>query len=291
MRKLTISLFIVGLPFLLFSQHFGAAPKDIKPVKQVTEWTTFLADEENPEETIKDAVYIFRKDGKLDKWISNNSSDEIYTYKYDDKNRLDEVIIQNEKLTRKINYTYFEDRRLAEIQEENLDLRTIQYFNKKRKIIEEKTFWKGDMTDGKWETMSRKLYNYNAQDSLFGEMEYSYVGKGKSTSKKTVHHFEKTTNKKTKSEYFNEKGQLEKVVDFQYNNAGKLIKSVTNYPFDKSNKYTEFLYKDGKLWQESTTGKDYKYEKIYKDGRYIRYKEYDGSGKLIWYTDFQYEYY
>ncbi len=291
MRKLTIFLSCLFIPFFLFSQHFEKAPKDVKPIKQITEWTTFLADEEDPEETIKDAVYYFKKDGKLVKWISNNAYDEIYSYKYDNLNRLENVTIENEEMNRQIIYTYYEDRRLAEIQEQFLDLRTIQYFNKKGKLIEEKTFWKGELTEDKWETMSRKVFNYNAQDSLFGEMEYSYVGNGKATKRKTVHNYDPNTHKKNSILYFNEKGKIEKTVVFKYYSDKNLKEKIINYHQNKTKEKTEYIYKNGLLWQEITSGDKYKYEKIYKNGRYVRYKEYDKNYKLIWYTDFQYDFY
>ncbi len=291
MRKLTVAILAFFFPLALFSQHFSQAPKDVRPVKKITEWTTFLADETDPEETVKDAVYYFRRDGKLEKWISNDEEEGIRDYRYDRKNRLVEVEINNQGQSKKIIYSYFEDRSLAEIQEENLDLRTIQYFGKNGKVVEEKTFWKGDLTDNKWKTMSRRVFNYNAQDSLFGEMEYSYIGRGKTTKRKTIHTFDAVSNKKLNTVFYDENGKPKKTITYLYNPAGQLINIEEKNHKNNSIEKTEFLYKNGKRWQIITTGKDYKFEKIYKNGRYIRYKEYDVQGNMLWYTDFQYEFY
>ncbi len=291
MRKLTTVILAFCLPLALFSQHFSQAPKDVKSIKQITEWTTFLADETDPEETIKDAVYHFRKNGQLEKWVTNNSEEETHYYHYDWKNRLIEVEIKNNELSRKMIYSYFEDRSLAEIQEKDLDLRTIQYYGENGKVAEEKTFWKGELTNNKWETMSRKVLNYNAQDSLFGEMEYSYSWNGKTTKRKTVHNFDPITQKKTETIYFNEKNKPEKTITYLYNRTGQLTNVEKKYHDKNSIEKTEYLFKKRKPWQTITTGKDYKYEKIYKEGRYIRFKEYNEKGKMLWYTDFQYEFY
>ncbi|HFA48367.1 MAG TPA: hypothetical protein ENJ95_05030 [Bacteroidetes bacterium] len=289
MRKL-ILLIILLFPFCINAQHFGKAPKDSKPVKQITEWTTFPPDGYGPEETIKDAVYKFRRDGQLDEWVTNNLDDEIYYYHYDDKQRLKEIEIKNEKHSRKVEYTYHLDRKIAEIKEKDIDLRTVQYIDKKGKTLEEKTFWKGEPTNNRWALMTRKVMNYNAIDSLFGVMEYTFDDNGKSIKLKTIHQFDPIIKKKIKSTYYDAKGKAEKETTYYYNGENQLKTKETVWLKTAEKEKTEYKYKNGKLWQAITTGKDYRYEKVYKNGRYIRYKEYE-KGKLLFLTDYQYVFY
>ncbi len=291
MRKLLFLLLYIWLPFFLSAQIFPKAPKNKKPIKRITEWTTFIADKDEPEETIKDAVYIFRKDGRLETWVTNNSDNETYHYQYDDQGRVEKVTIKNDGRTRYMTYQYFADRQMAEIEEKDIDLRNIQYFNEKGQLVEEKSFWKGVFTDNRWAIDSRTLFNYNAQDSLFGEMTYKYHLSAQPEKSKVIHYYHPELNRKNKTIFFDEKGKPIKEINYIYEPSDRLQKrEVARMDNDFSEK-TEYLYREGKLWQVITTSKNYKVEKVYKNGRLVRLKEFDKDGKQLWYTDYQYEFF
>ena len=288
MRKQTFFFCLLLAPALLPAQVFSKAPKNMPDVRKIVEWTTFAATREEPEETIRDAVYFFQPDGKLEKWISNNNYEEIYHYKYDDKGRLSKVIIENGDSSRLLTYQYFDDRQMAEIEERNLDLRTIQYFNKKKQIIEEKTFAKSPLTDGQWVTMSRTVLNYNDLDSLFGEMVYEYDAFGKPIKYKVVHSYDPISHKKTKIVRFDPKGNPVETTTFKYDEKNQLKNITIHAPGQNFSKKTTYLYRNGQLWQIHIATPDYKIEKIYKNHRLVRRKEYDKNGLLLWFTDYQY---
>ena len=290
MRKLILFFLASFLLLSMNAQTFSKAPIDSKPIKQIIEWTTFPANKNEFEETIKDVVYSFLLDGQLEKWESNNSDNEVYHYEYDGKNRLIKVTIQNEEWTRTMTYQYFEDRRMAEIQERVSDVRTIQYFNKKGQIVEEKSFWKGELSEGQWTTLERTVFNYNGQDSLYGEMRYETTSSGKVNQYKTVHQYNDLPMKKNIT-YYDADGKSFKLVLFNYDKEGRLIKEETKMTKTGENSIIENVYREGKLWQSIKKGKNYRNEKIYKDGRLIRSKEYNQSGNLIWHTDYQYVFY
>lgn len=292
MRKLTfLLLFIICTTHILNAQTFSKAPKAKSPVKKITEWTTFSANEDDPEETIKDGIYTFRRDGQLENWVSNNSYDEVFYYSYDSSNRLAKVSVKGKDTTRLMTYQYFPDRQMAEIQEREIDVRTIQYFNKKKQVIEEKTFAKGKITGGKWATMDRTVFNYNQQDSLFGEMIYSYEGSAQPVNKKNLHHYDPATHKKTKSIFFGSDGKPWKEINYTYDKTGLLVKCTKKEMGTSFEEETQYLYKNGQKWQVITQAKDYRSEYIYKNGQLIRTKEYDKNGEMLWFTDYQYEYY
>ncbi|MEO1261768.1 MAG: hypothetical protein AAFZ15_23390 [Bacteroidota bacterium] len=288
MRKLIYFLSVFFSPLLLHAQTFSTAPKNQKLIKRIVEWTTFAANEEEPEETIKDAIYTFRRDGQLQEWVTNNTYEEVYQYEYDQKNRLINVNIEGKDLTRTMSYQYFPDRRMAEIQERDIDVRTIQYLNNKGQIIEEKSFWKGELSEGKWATMSRTVFNYNELDSVFGEMRYEPVLTGQINKFKTVHKYDGALKKKIESIYYEADGQPFKIVKYDYNSVGKLLKKVISLPQAKKTVTEEHIYRNGKIWQSITKGADYRQEKVFKNGRLVRSKEYDKNGQLLWHTDYQY---
>jgi YD repeat-containing protein len=291
MRKLLFFLTFIGLPFFISAQTFLKAPKDSKHIKQIIEWTTFAADETDPEETVKEGVYTFRKDGQLLQYVTNNSLSEVFDYEYDGQNRLLKVQIKNEESTKTMTYQYFADRQMAEIHEPGSDLRTIQYFNKKGQVVEEKAFLKGKLSDGKWATLNRTVFNYNDRDSLFGEMLYQIGSTGAVATYKTIHLYDPVTNKKSDIIYKEPDGKPNKLVSFQYDEQGRLVKKKIEMPLTGEKSVTDYIYQKGKLWQSITKGKTYRNEKIYKDGRLIRSKDFDRDGKLLWHTDYQYVFY
>ena len=290
MRKLLL-LSNLLLPLILTAQLFPKAPIDTRPIKQITEWTTFVADKDNPEETIKDAIYNFRRDGQLDIWETNNSDNEVYHYKYDPQGRIEKVTIKNDGQTRNMTYQYFEDRRMAEIEEKDIDLRNIQYFNNKGLLVEEKSFWRGVMTQKKWVIDTRTVFNYDAQDSLFGEMVYNYHGFDQPEKNKVVHSYHPTLNKKDKTIFYDSKGKPLKEIKYTYEPSGRLLKKETLRHDNGFFENSKYLYREGKIWQIITVSKNYKIEKVFKNGRLVRLKEFDKDGQQLWFTDYQYEFY
>ena len=288
MRKRIFFLSVFFSPLLLNAQIFSTAPKNAKPIKQIVEWTTFAADDDGPAETIKDAVYTFRPDGQLSQWVTNNSYDEIYHYEYDRQNRIFKVKIEGGERSRTMTYNYYPNRQMAEIQERDTDVRTIQYMNDKGQIIEEKSFWKGELSGGKWATMSRTIFNYNELDSLFGEMRYEPATTGEINKFKTIHKYDPSTKKRTESIYYEADGQPYKVVKYNFDKTGKLLKKEITHPQNGETTTLENIYRNGKIWQTITKGKDYRQEKVFKNGRLVRSKEYDKDGRLLWHTDYQY---
>ena len=287
MRKLNLFFLFISLPLLSNAQLFSKAPDGLRPVSQIIEWTTFLPDGSDPEETIRDGVYTFRRDGQLQTWETNNSDDEIYHYQYDGKDRVVKVAIENIERTRLMKYQYFEDRQMAEIQEKEFDVRNIQYFNKNNKVVEEKTFVKGEITGGQWMTMKRVLLNYDEEGNVFGETIYDYDGSEKPTKYKVVHKHDAQNNKILTTQ-LNEKGKMYKETAYTFDENNRLILKTTKNDRSKITEKKTHLYKDEKIWQTITESDDYKFEKIYKDGQLVRLKEYGSDGKLIWYTDYQY---
>ena len=273
----------------MIGQTFAKAPAGKLPVKQIVEWTTFAEDGDEPAETIKDAVYVFRKDGQLQQWISNNADNEVFEYSYDEKKRLNKITIKNGKMSRTVSNQYFEDRRMAEIQVQDSDVRSVQYFNKKGQVTEEKSFFRNEGSNG-WATMERTVYSYNKQDSLTGEMRYVPASAGHVNQFKTIHSYGKNSNKKSDIVYFEADGKPYKKITFRYDDQRRLKEEKMEMVRTGETTIKEHIYRDGEIWQIITKGKNYRNEKIYKEGRLVRSKEYDKAGKLIWYTDYQYVY-
>ena len=140
----------------------------------------------------------------------------------------------------------------------------------------------------------RIVYNYNRRDSLIGEMHYIYTGKQRKSHKVIYTYDSKTQKRLRRNEYDSNQKIIEKTV-YQYNKQGDLTKVSQVFPQRKRSDYnttTTYLYKQGKLWQVVSKGKNNQYEsrKIYKNGILIRTRKYEND-KLIELVDYQYIYY
>lgn len=290
MRKLLLSLVVV-FPATLFAQYFTEAPKLDRPVKQIIEWQTLPASEGEKEETFKGGVYHFRRDGKLATYQSNDSDAKNYTYSYDRQARLEKVEMEESSGGSQMVYSYSGNTKRAEIKSDSLYLVTTQFMDEKGNVIEEKTSARASFTAGKFSTISRKVLNYNDDGQLFGEMEYEYIG-GKTTSRKTVHHFDSQTGKKMKTVFYDENSNVAQTVEYAYSESGKLEAVDTKRPASDYWVKKEFREKNGKPWMEveSFFHEDERVEKVYKDGRLVRIKYFSG-GELYFFTDIQYLFY
>jgi YD repeat-containing protein len=291
MRKLILFLCLCT-PALLFSQRFSEAPKLDRPVKQIIEWQTFPATDEDPEETRKGGVYHFRRDGKLSTFLGNDYRQREYAYEYDKRGRVVSVKMNERGGGSTIKYSYGEGFKKAEIKSDSLYLVTTHFLDGQGKVLEEKTSGKAWFTGDKFALISRKVLNYNQIDSLFGEMEYFYTAGQLSRKIKTVHHFDPLTNRKLRTEIFDKNGKVSKTTDYQYDEKNKLKKVQTKWPGEEKGITKEYFYKNGKLWQvvEVNEKEEERYESIFKDGRLVRTKLFLFD-ELITYTDFQYVFY
>lgn len=291
MRNLLIPL-LTCLPFALFCQHFSEAPRLDRPVKEIIEWQTFPASGKTPQKTQKGAVYTFQRDGKLAAWAANDYQQQEHIFEYDAKGRKAKVRMKDRNGQSEMAYSYDGKTQKAEIKGDDLYLVTTQYLNGKGQVIEEKTSGKAWFTGGKLDLISRKVLNYNSRDSLFGEMEYSYEKGQVKAKKKTVHEFDPATNRKSKTVAFATDGTEEQVTEYLYDSDGELSTIDINWPGTSNKVRWEFRRKNGELWMEI----EHRYhqkerrEKVFKDGRPIRYKVFMND-QLIHYTDFQYVFY
>jgi len=285
---------IFFLPFFVNAQVFTKAPKSNKAIKSVIEWIRL----DEKAETLKGFVHRFDKKGNYLSYENADSGDKG-TFVYDDKNRLiekKEGVAGNHVKT---NIIYKNDQTIKESFKSNIafnrDFKTVEYFDEKRKKIEEKVFVKGDKIGEEYILMQRTVYNYNAQDSLFGEMEYQYIDnnwkKMKIQKRKTIHYYDEETNKRNKTVYYNFDDSVRTRSEFKYTEDGQYKNIYHTNVADGTTKIIDYIYKDGKLWQEKMNIGNYKsYIDIYKDGLKVRSRSYLGK-KIVEITDYQYIYF
>ena len=182
-------------------------------------------DEDEIEKTVKDIVYNFKKNGKpthfKDHWDYGQKET---TYSYDEKGRVEKVVEDGRNGLAITTVKYYNGYRILEMDMgDDFALKSTEYYNNKKQVLKEKTYMKiPGLGLNNLELVSRKIFNYNDRDSLFGIMEYHYR-KGKINGKeKTIHYFHLVTNKKTKILDYDKNGELEMTVEYFYSKDNKL---------------------------------------------------------------------
>ena len=255
-----------------------------KKIKQIVGWGKYTQDQKQAQ---KFFVKQFNRRGNLKReqdfrlYIDN-------TYTYNKNNQLLKLEGYEGETSFIIRYKYGKSVTTKQLETASgKKSNTHTYYNKKRKVIEKK------MYEGQ-KLYKRIVYNYNRRDSLIGEMHYIYTGKQRKSHKVIYTYDSKTQKRLRRNEYDSNQKIIEKTV-YQYNKQGDLTKVSQVFPQRKRSDYnttTTYLYKQGKLWQVVSKGKNNQYEsrKIYKNGKLIRTRKYEND-KLIELVDYQYTYY
>ncbi len=295
--RLFSCLLIIGL-----SHHLAKAQeKDLRQapeanVKTITEWITLLDHEEEVKSTHKRMTYTYHKNGSLDSLIGSEFQPHFSQCKYLPDGNLSKIYSSSEHDSIFIRYTYHKDREIQDFHllGKNQVNRKVSYFNSKNQLKEVKEFEKGGSIGDEFRLIYRSLYNYNEADSLFAEMHYHYMlysSKTPSSHSKVVHLYDIEKNYRTQSLSYDKDDELTEEINLEYNEQNQLTKKTWSYPGKDYKKEKILQYKNGKLWQDSFFDGYHKTVKVYKDGRYIRKKQFSPSGKLSSYVDFQYKFY
>ena len=295
-KQMKIQLFFLPmfLPSCLFAQHFKKAPKLEKPVHKIIEWKTIPRNDNSNPLTVKGYVYEFDRKGNpiLFKNHSGYGKEEI-KFKYDNQGRMVQRTYTSlsQPVTEK--YTYGNGYRVTKSDVPGLEIKNIEYFNDKNQIVEEKMYIKSIVFDmEEMELATRKIFNYDDRDSLFGVMEYSYENEKIKSKEKTIIYYNSKNGKKGRMVSYDKNGKEDLVVQYLYNKNDQLAIINRTWPTSGDRISEEIRRKNGKLWQHirNEFGMNERFEKVYKNGKWIRYKEYF-EDELLQYTDFQYIYY
>lgn len=299
-----LSYYRLYLCLLFFSSslHLAKAQeKDLRQapeanVKTVTEWITLLDHKEEVKSTHKRMTYNYHENGSLDSLIGSDFKPHFSHCQYFSNGKLSKVYSSSEHDSIFVRYTYHNDREIQDFHllGKNQVSRKVSYFNAKNQLKEVKEFEKGGSIGNEFRLIYRSLYNYNEEDSLFAEMHYHYMlysSKTPSSQSKVVHQYDADKKYRTQTLMYNKNGELTEEINFKYNDQNQLTNKIWTYPGKEFKKEKTLQYKDGKLWQDSFFDGYHKTVKVYKDGRYIRKKQFSPDGKLSSYVDFQYGFY
>ncbi len=285
---------LLGLVLLLTvhsvkGQNFQKAPTSKKSVNKIIEWVQMPANTEAK----KGFEYEFRKDGQLKGYHKDKANNARFFY--DAKNR----IIKGEKIEEAVESTTTYSYKAGLTTELTHFpgvgyIKILHYLNDKNRVKEEKAYTKNEPGDAKgvwgkdWTTNYRIVYNYNALDSLFGEMYYASTDKNGAlkTTSKTIHSFDPKTRKKMKTEYADASGKPYLMDEYQYEKG--LLKKIRHKDL-KSGRVstTEYKYKEEQLNQVIEIDGPKKNIRVFKDGRMIRLRGYKDD-QLIKIVDYQY---
>ena len=265
-------------------------------VKKITEWITLLDHNEKIKETLKRMTYTYRPDGQLDSIVGSTFQKHYSSCTYFNNGKISKVYSHSDQDSIFIRHTYYNDREIQDIHllGQNIVNRKATYRNSNNQITEIKEFEKGKGAGDDFKLIYRQLFNYNEFDSLFAEMHYHYMlymGDKPTSQTKIVHEYDSETRLRTRSATYDFENNLSEEITYQYNAQGQLLNKTWSYPDRELTKTHSFQYKNGKLWQEEFFNGYTKSVRVYKDGRYIRKKEFGPKGELAYYIDFQYEFY
>ena len=281
--SLITSVILFLFPFVFYAQEFNSAP--VEGVKKIVEWKSV----EGEKAIVKGYIYLFQPDGKLMGYSSPDSTKQL-KYKYHSDGRIKEKWEKRGWLEEHTFYAYKEKYHVEEMRWDRFIEKTFYYFNEKEQVIEKKMFTLETGLDEEYFLQKRTIYNYNDRDSLQGEMHYRYyTDTDLIHKKKTIHHYDKKTGKKSRIDYYNDDGRLGEWVEFEYDDKGRILKKVKSF-WDISSKHTTlFLYKDDAIWkkthQEGWTSPDVF---IYKNGVPINKKVKGFFDTVV--TNYQYLY-
>lgn len=293
MKKLHF-LILLFVPYSIDAQHFFNAPTLKSPVKTIVEWVHTPGKSPDGLTIKKGFVYHFDQQG--DPSSFKNHGDHLETtisFEYNPSKRLKNRKSAGKNGVKTISYIYLPDQTIQLKQEDGMITQSVNYFDENQQQIEVKTYKASPVFDINSQNLSsRKILNYNALDSIDSIMEYYYENNKIIRMEKLTHLYDLVSNKKTRTTDYDENGEPELIIDYQYNQQEQLV--AVEYEWKKTNKslIENFEYQGGLVRRHSKLDQTNDHEQIwiYEGNRLVRYKEIE-KGKLRYYIDFQYEYY
>ncbi|MEM1321428.1 MAG: hypothetical protein AAGG75_14325 [Bacteroidota bacterium] len=288
MNKLSIAWLAVLLCSTLgqaAAQDFTSAPA--RGVKTVVEWI-----QRNGDKGVqKGYVYRFHPKGHITSF-SNDALGESCTFEYDRQFRLKAKQYNFGANGSTTIYQYKSQFHSVEEEYKGGFAKSLLFFDQRRRLIEKKSFTKGDHTNNQYQLFERYVYHYDNRDSLLGEMYYNYADEQDTRSpysRKILHRYHPNTGRKTNITEFGYNRLWQISTDFDYYDNGRLRKKTIAYR-DGRQQVVIYEYKDGQLWQERSVESVATVTKVYKSGRLIRKRINwkNGDSELI---DYQYEFY
>ena len=140
----------------------------------------------------------------------------------------------------------------------------------------------------------RILFHYD-KDSITGETHFAYLLQGRKKGidyqrRKTLYQYFPHNKKRQSKQEYDFDGQLRVERNYHYDKNGRLQFTMDWYPKDGNKYFTEYKYKEGKIWQIIEQIDHKKSVKIFNKGRLVRLRTYF-SDRIFSITDYQYIYY
>ncbi len=286
-------LLAIGLLYtsIAFAQPFEHAPKTPRKVKKIVEW---LKTDLEGKATKGSTSYFDESGNLLSYYHDDDTIDDRIVRRYDGQNRMIESKDGSGIESRTSTFSYQKDQITELTSYKTSTYKKIQFFSPKKKILEEKTYVKGEGIGEKWILKDRIIYTYTSKDSLKGEMYYSHLnlhgGKG-ANKRKTLHFYDPDTQLKSKTIYYDFDKSIRIRTTYDYTKKRKISKITHHHMLDDAIHTKEFLYrKDGSLWQIISNIGEKKNVQIFQEGKLIRLRSYM-SGNIFLVIDYQYIYY
>lgn len=285
------TLFCTYLSPIVKGQAFAEAPKLERKVKEIVEW-------QRP--TLKAKAQVAatsgydRRGNLIYHYSTETPKTQRNTYRYDSQNRLLEKREYFEGILHHTQYSYRPNLVIAEYTFHDKTYRICDYYKSKNKV-ERKVFAKGGEMNKSYQLLKRHQYFYHKKGKIKSESKVNYGLKGarkgqEVAEEKIKYHYHPKSGLLNHIEYFNIDNTLRKERFFSYNAKGTLLRTVDYFHLEKEVSTTEYLYKNGVIWQEITEKGDQKSVLVFTGGRPIRLRSYL-SGKLQLVVDYGYAYY
>ncbi len=291
-------MMILRFAFLLFlgwicnsaiAQPFAHAPLTKQgKVKSITEWVRPNLKQKGQ----KGAISQFNPQGQLVAYaLPVDTSLFNTTFQYDASGRLLEKQEGKGKDTRLTRYQYQKDKTIEYILFREKETRVLYFYDKKRRLLEKKTYQRGLELGPKYLPAERVLYQYNPRDSLQKEVIYAYdLPSGKMSQRTNVYKYHPGHGRLIKKVENDFDGQARIITDYTYLTNGQLHRKHRYHRLDDALISTEYLYQNGVLWQEIQYDGAFRHVKIYVEGRLIRLRTYLDD-EIYRVVDYQWNYY
>ncbi|MFT5166426.1 MAG: hypothetical protein ACI8P3_001657 [Saprospiraceae bacterium] len=275
--------------FSLSAQPFDKAPDSDKKIKSIIEWVRPNLDAKS----VKTMVSTFDINGHLLSYTTQSDSSIYNTYHIlDNKGRIVETREGQGADLFQTRYTYKPDLLIKETSFRGKVNRWVDFYDKKGSVAEKKNYAKGLELGNNFRLKERTIYEYNNRGQVIGEkiMSYDLPDSKAFNTRKKIYHYHSELHYLTKTVEYDYDGSVSRVEDYAYYTDRKIKSMITNSLKDEIVGTKEFLYKNGKIWQQISTERGVRHVEIYTDGRLIRLRSYNND-KVYRVVDYQYEYY
>lgn len=288
MKRISLLLFLWINSSLLFAQPYEKAPRLPKSVHRITEWVRPSL----KTKSVKGMVSEFDRKGNL---LSYTSQDSTILNTRHILNAKGQVLERREGegpnaiLTR---FSYQADRMIEESSFRGKQNRVIYFYNKKRQVVERKTYSRGLELGDAYLLRERILFQYNKSGQCINEQirSYSLNRPNQYETRKKIYHYHSDKQHLQKVIYYDVDGSPSAVEDYAYYDDGKLKSLIRSFLKNQVIETEEYLYQNGKLWQRITNEMGSRHVEVFAKGRLVRLRSYHGD-QLYRVVDYQYDFY